>query len=837
VIKIWDLPTGEESATLKEEGAVLGLQWGTGGRQIAAVIKPDRVRIWDVARRERVFAADAGGLQVEVPLVSADGQRVAAESTYGITIWQTATARPIFRMGMRPGRCDPQARRWAVVDTLPTAAALCRVVDTDTGETLLQVRVPIPSHQDRYPVAWSPDGRRLAAGFRQGGVHIYAVPADPSQVRTFNAGAARAFEWSPDGKRFAISTGDGIRIGRLPLSDPPIRLGPPQAQTPPVVFSLSPDGRFLAGADGDGSVSIWEVASGRLARRIPGHPAPVEMPHIPTFPTLSALLWSPDGKWLAGFRSGDGLWVWEVATGRLLTSFAFGSSFQTGSSPPIVWSRDSQFLAVLTSPTVRVLDVTAGKQVREWAADTSFSNWANLIAWGPTEERLTTGIGNPPWVRIWDVKTGEKVFSFEEPTPDLDAMSWSPDGRRLVKLLHEKCEIYDRDTRRSVSLPRTGTLLAWKPDGSQLAFYDQGVELYEAATGTPIAGARGYGSPDAAAMRARTGGSGAQVVKVQSFVWGEHGFLAAGEGVIPLGGVITVVWDVGTGKPLLTLRQGGDTQEEGTGDPRMIAWAPDSQSLATVVQSGVAGTAIAGSRIDIWDVATGRKKQTVSGGELRTHGAAAVAWSPDGHRLASASEPTQVVNLALPSSPRILRRWTGSPYHPPQPFLDWAADSRSLAVLEWRREAHKSELTVWDLGTGNERFNLARAYDGNELHAPLALSPDGKRVALGGSQSGVWNVESAKQEFALAAPESIVVEVGWAPNGRRVFSRAEVCDPFVKRFELRVWDAATGREVCVVRGPMAGWLVAPGFHGFASQPDLNTPPDDVIVWDLTVSNK
>ena len=400
-----------------------------------------------MARRERVFAADAGGLQVEVPLLSADGQRVASESPYGITIWQTATARPIFRMEIpinaaRPARCDPQVRRWAAVDTV-TEAALCRVVDAETGDALLQVRVPIPLRENRHAVAWSPDGHRMAAGFGQGGVHIYAVPADRSRARAFNAGAARDFQWSPDGKRFALSTGDGIRVGRLPLSDPPIRLGPPQTQARPDVFSLSPDGRFLAAADDDGTVAIWEIASGRLARRIPGHPVPAEIPHIPRFRVMSALLWSPDGKRLAGFRWGDkGLWVWEVATGRLLTSFAFGSSFQPVSSgpQPIVWSRDSQFLAVVTSavtPRVRVLDVTAGKQVREWAADTSFSNFTNLIAWGPTDQMLTTGIGNPPRIQIWDVNTGEKDFPFEKPITELEAMSWSPDGRRLVKLLRE----------------------------------------------------------------------------------------------------------------------------------------------------------------------------------------------------------------------------------------------------------------------------------------------------------------------------------------------------------------------------------------------------------------
>ena len=157
-------------------------------------------------------------------------------------------------------------------------------------------------------------------------------------------------------------------------------------------------------------------------------------------------------------------------------------------------------------------------------------------------------------------------------------VGWSSSCARI-------CEIYDRNTRRSVFFRRPGFLLAWKPDGSQLAFFgNTAVEFYEAATGTRSAGTRGNASPDEAAMRSRTEGNGAQIGKVQSFVWDEHGLVAAGEAAVDPIGAMAVVWDVGTGKSLLTLGPGGDMREEGTGYPRLIAWAPDGQSLATVVE-------------------------------------------------------------------------------------------------------------------------------------------------------------------------------------------------------------------------------------------------------------
>jgi WD40 repeat protein len=119
------------------------------------------------------------------------------------------------------------------------------------------------------------------------------------------------------------------------------------------------------------------------------------------------------------------------------------------------------------------------------------------------------------------------------------------------------------------------------------------------------------------------------------------------------------------------------------------------------------------------------------------------------------------------------------------------------------------------------------------LHTPLAWSPDGKRIAWGGpGKPGVWNIAAAKEDFALAGHSSPVGDVSWSADGARVISRSEVFGGFTRNFELKVWDAAAGQEILLIRGPMAGWLVAPGFQGLAAPPGTGSDPGDVVVWSV-----
>jgi WD40 repeat protein len=847
-IKVWEAANGKEIAGFAAAGEVLDLSFGPGGRQVAAVVWPSRatrlVQLWEVGQRDASLTADYPGgpfrpIQHAASVTfSADGARIAAESEDGVAAWETATERLVFRgptgsRAQQANACDPQVRRWALLEMFGSRAT-GRVLDMDTSDELMRVDVEIPINRYQAALAWSPDGRRLAAGFSNGKVYVYNPPNDRSEVRIVNAGPAPFFEWSPDGKQFALSAEGEIRLGRLPTAERPHRLGAPLLL--PKTVSLSPDGKLLAGADHDGTLPIWNVGSGQIVQRLAGHPPLTSGRGGENDSAPAALLWSPDGRRLASIRLTDGgVRVWEVETGRVLSSFQFGAN-TIDSAPhdalPFVWSRDSKLLAARIGwqqKTIRVLDVIAGRQTREWDGGPSLGS-SNAMAWDPAGRRLATCLGNPPAIQLWAMTSGADTSGPKERVLGLHAIFWSPDGRRLAYLV-EKWQVYDLVLKRGMSVDADGKHLAWSPDGSEFVvfngqFANTAVEFHDAATGKVLADERGWARPDTAGIRLPPGVRELSNFHVQSVVWGKEGlFAAAGAMPYPGWGVL-VVWKVRTGKLLWSLSQAGDGQADRAGAVRLVAWAPDGRSLATLAREN--------GQVDLWDVATSRKTRTLKGGHIPTRGAAALAWSPDGRSLALAGEAVGVWKLALPDVPVILRPPPKGGSGPNQTFLAWSADSTSLAVLECRHSpGHEAALTAWDFPSGRERFHWTRPFEYSELHTPIAWSPDGRRMAWGGPKPAVWNVAESREEFPLSGHSHAVIDVGWSADGRRVWSRSEAfVNAFTSSFELKVWDSATAQEVLMIRGPMAGWLVAPGFLALASPPGKGSDAGNVIVWDL-----
>src|SRR5262249_53012681 len=109
-------------------------------------------------------------------------------------------------------------------------------------------------------------------------------------------------------------------------------------------LAYSADGKMLAasGCDDEPGVTLWEIPSGRLLRRLPLGGC-----------STSELLFSPDGKYLVGTYARAGFCVCDTTTGKqtVSKSTTVGPDFYHAAFSP-----DSKHLAIAVKDIVRLYD-------------------------------------------------------------------------------------------------------------------------------------------------------------------------------------------------------------------------------------------------------------------------------------------------------------------------------------------------------------------------------------------------------------------------------------------------------------------------------------------------
>ena len=223
-------------------------------------------------------------------------------------------------------------------------------------------------------------------------------------------------------------------------------------------------------------------------------------------------------------------------------------------------------------------------------------------------------------------------------------------------------------------------------------------------------------------------------------------------GVIAVGGGIT--WWVISPHPLYTYR--GHSSEVWA-----VAWSPDGKRIAS------------GSfdhTVQVWDAADGGNVFTYRG---HSSGMFAVAWSPDGKRIASGSydHTVQVWDAAD----------GGNAYtyhgHPDTVWVvAWSPDGKRVA-------SGSADMTVqvWDAVDGGNGCT----YRGHSsLVYAVAWSPDGKRIASGSYEHTVqvWDAADGGNVFAYRGHSDTVLAIAWSPDGKRIASGSD--DKTVQ-----VWEA------------------------------------------------
>lgn len=217
-----------------------------------------------------------------------------------------------------------------------------------------------PDSYSRISVAFSPDGRTVAAGrMESSGTVVSLCDLATRRERTTIKGPSAescVVAFSSDGRTLAVVFDRAIKFYGTETAqerNPPIGEDP----TPCVSWAVSSDGRGIAATTATGDLLAWEFDSGR---RLASVREPSE--------TLVGVAVSPDAKWLVSLstgplvchRTGGGLFGWgpkgwacgpdhgiirlfEVASGRERATFK-----HEGTADSVSFSPRDEWLGVAT---------------------------------------------------------------------------------------------------------------------------------------------------------------------------------------------------------------------------------------------------------------------------------------------------------------------------------------------------------------------------------------------------------------------------------------------------------------------------------------------------------
>jgi WD40 repeat protein len=266
-----------------------------------------------------------------------------------------------------------------------------------------------------YPVAYSPDGQWIASGSWDGTVRLWdALTGELAAVLRLG-NFVRTLAFSPDGTWLVTGCDKDARLQIWDVATARLRRTIPGPGPTLATVAVSPDGARIAARTYEGPLSVSDFATGREVFRLDQKNK-----------AMRGLAYSPDGRWLAG--SGEDpkiLCLWDARTYQLAAQF----SGHTDVIHAVAFSPDGRRLASASEDrVVRVWDVDTKECRAELHGHTDA---VFAAAFHPGGTRLATA-GRDREVWLWDLAKGEEVARLQGHANYIWSLAFSPNGRTLV---------------------------------------------------------------------------------------------------------------------------------------------------------------------------------------------------------------------------------------------------------------------------------------------------------------------------------------------------------------------------------------------------------------------
>ncbi len=639
------------------------------------------IRAWDPEGKQvREVRAPENG--VDAIAVSSDGKLLAGAGMTGdVPLWDAPTGREIRRLGGHRRQVHGVAFAPGSDRLVSGHEAAARVWDS-TGKVLHT----LPVEGGVSAVAFSPDGRLVAAGSARGTAFVWeAGTGKPVHQLHGEGNYVHALAFSPDGRALVSAVTNG------PVAAWDVGTGKPLPGLPGKrrhvrALAFSADGKLLAtggGPDHDGDVLLWDWPARKERWNVTAHPS-----------VLNMLAFSPDGRVLASGSAESLIRLWDTATGKPLGPTTSGHQ---GRVTSVAWSSDGG--AILTGSwdrTIRVWDAASGKERATLAVGTPEEARAQYRAEVKSftqapDGKLLAVVRVDGSVGLFELPSGKMVRSLPG-----NSVAFSPDGRLIAAGVSDASSIglYDRATGRLVRELRGHQsridLLAFSPDGKT-------VIAHVGIPRPPLPGGFARLGSDPSEVRAWDVATGKQLDTLPDGAR-IHSLTSSSDGR-------TLVTIGGEGKTIVLLEAAtGDRRAELSCPTRLDPVAKLAPDGRTAVSAGVDGA------IRLWELPSGKEIGRLEGHRSRV---VDLGFSPDGRRLASAGHDTTVLVWDV-------ARYTQRERVP----VRLSADELRSAWEGLGGDAGKAYRAIGALAAGAERAVPFLT----EQVRPVA-APDGKRVA------------------------------------------------------------------------------------------------------------
>jgi WD40 repeat protein len=533
-------------------------------------------------------------------------------------------------------------------------------------------------------------------------------------------------------------------------------------------LAVSRDGRLLAAGCDDGLVRVWDATSAAERPPLVGHTRPV-----------LALAFRKGGLLASAGEDGE-VRLWDVATNRQVALLAGDK----GAVRTLAFTRDGKMLAAGGDDRkVLVWDLSEWQPGAAAAAAKELPQQkgeVTAVDFTPDGRFLATAAAGQPGrgeILLWDTATWKLSTTLLDTASSVRALAFAPDGKtlaaggddwaiklwdlesgkvrlQLIKRAGDRVERAHMDTILSLAFSDDGKQLLSAGADLVIKRWDMEKQHWLNFTAHHDGPARAVFAPD-----------------------GKSYFTAATDGKV-------LRWEETSPKILY---------RSGKSDITARALAPDGSMLAVADAEHV---------ITLWDTATGKPLRALRGHRGPVY---SLTFSPDSRSIVALSQPTQrvvkgsisrmqsePVNDRLPSE---LRHWdvvTGRLLA----SLEWEAgkDERTVAIAfmpDSKRIifAREERVQIVDAATGKELANFAA---GPDYVTALAVAPDGKSLAIGGSDGSIHlKPPDDSDDLVLRGHDGQVTALRFSPDGRTLVSGST--DKTV-----RLWNTITGRPLLVL---------------------------------------